>query len=383
MIKQFIEQKEKKVEYAELIYDLIFVYIARRTIAMLHHSVSDYVSLEAFGVYFICMMTAIQIWVFTVYYINAYGKNSARDHIFLFSNAFLLFFLARGTQEDWYNHHLVFHLTWALILLNIAAQYLIERRKHKGEHVHLSRIRRTSIILICEALIVGLAAVEFELLGTSYLTFAALLFGVIAPLVAGRNAAVHVIDFEHLSERAMLYVVLTFGEMIIATGGYFDGEITVRSVYFALMAFLIVVALFLSYGVFYDNIVNRKMQTAGRGYILIHLIMIFALNNITLSLEFMRDENVDLNQKIAFLVTSMLLYFAALFAAGRFAEKPHLFTARFYALMGVLWGVFAAMMYQFKENMAVNIAATVVYVFSVLIILKVMVKKQSRASLPQ
>ncbi len=228
-------------------------------------------------------------------------------------------------------------------------------------------------------MIVGLAAGEFELFGTSYLTVAALLFGLITPLIAGKNAAVHVIDFEHLSERAMLYVVLTFGEMIIALGGYFDGEITVRSVYFALMAFLIVVALFLSYGVFYDKVINRKMKTAGRVYMLIHLIMIFALNNITLSLEFMRDDSVNLAQKIAILVGSLLLYFAALFAAGRFAEKSRLLSGKFYLLMGVLWWLFAAAMYIFCNHMVINIAVSVAYVFGVLIILKATVRKQARS----
>ena len=379
MIKQYIENKDKKVEYAELVYDLIFIYIARRTIAMLHHSVSGYVTFEAFSVYTICMMTAIQIWVFTVYYINAYGKNSVRDHVFLFSNTFLIFFLGRGAQAEWQNQHLIFHIAWALILLNTAAHYLIERRHHKGDQVHQSRINRTSIILICEAVIVGLAAGEFELFGTSYLTVAALLFGLITPLIAGKNAAVHVIDFEHLSERAMLYVVLTFGEMIIALGGYFDGDITVRSVYFALMAFLIVVALFLSYGVFYDKVINHKMKTAGRVYMLIHLIMIFALNNITLSLEFMRDDSVNLAQKIAILVGSLLLYFAALFAAGRFAEKSRLLSGKFYLLMGVLWWIFAAAMYIFCNHMVINIAVSVAYVFGVLIILKATVRKQARS----
>ena len=88
MIKQFIEQKEKKVEYAELVYDLIFVYIIGRNNALLHHTKGGYVTFGAFTMYVICTLAVIQIWNFTTYYINGYGRNSARDHVFLFSNMF-------------------------------------------------------------------------------------------------------------------------------------------------------------------------------------------------------------------------------------------------------------------------------------------------------
>ena len=377
MVRQYIGQKEKKVEYAELVFDLIFVYFIRRTNALLHHTEGGYVTAESFILYTVCTLAAIQIWTFTTYYINAYGKNRFRDYYLLFSNMFLMFFLGRGARADWQEYHTVYHIAWALILVNISVQYLIERRQQKDPS-HTGIINRTLAVLLTEAAIIGLAIGEFRLFGTTFLSVGAILFGIIAPLIAGRKSTARYIDFEHLSERAMLYVVLTFGEMIIATAGYFEGDITFRSLYFALMAFVIVVALFLSYGEYYDRIIDRKLHTNGMGYMLIHMFLLFALNNITSSLEFMRDEEVDLLQKITFLVFSLLIFFMCLFTLGRYAKKKVEPKGIFLTLMGVLWLVFAGLMYLFRENMIVNISVTVAYVLGVFILLKLTVEKAEK-----
>lgn len=377
MIKQYLGQKEKKVEYAELVYDLIFVYFIRRTNALLHHTTGGYVTAEAFILYIVCTLGAIQIWTFTTYYINTYGKNRARDYYLLFSNMFLMFFLGRGARADWHDYHAVYHIAWALILVNIAVQYLIERRRH-GSDPHSGHINRTLVILFSEAALIGLAAVEFRLFSTTFLSVAAILFGMIAPLIADRKSAVRFVDFEHLSERAMLYVVLTFGEMIIATAGYFEGDITLRSLYFALLAFMIVVALFLSYGRYYDHIIDRKRETNGRGYMLIHLFLLFALNNITSSLEFMRDEEVDLIQKMTFMVLSLLLFFACLFATGRYAKQSCRLNRGFYLTAAASGAVFAVAMFLSCEISMLHIALTVIFVVGMYLLLFFNSKKQER-----
>jgi len=377
MIKQFLEQKEKKVEYAELVYDLIFVYTVGRNNALLHHTDGGHMSLEIFAIYVICTLAVIQIWNFTTYYINAYGRNSARDYFLLFGNMFLMFFLARGTQSDWQNYHTLYHIAWALILVNIAAQYLIERRHHRGDKLHTGHIDRMAITLLIEALLVGLAIGEFNLWGTTFCSIAAILFGIAAPLVFQNRETSQIIDFEHLSERAMLYVVFTFGEMIIATAGYFE-EMDDNSLYFAFMAFMIVVGLFLSYGLLYDHVVDRKMETNGLGYMFIHVFLIFALNNITSALEFMRDEKVDLFQKMVFLVGSLLIYFIFLFGLGRYAKKLCHLNRNFYFAMAFLGAAFALLMLFLRENMVVNIAVTVVFVYGIYLILYVTMRKMEQ-----
>ena len=97
MMSEILEKSEKKVEYLELIYDLIFVYIIGRNNSLLHYLDGGSISGGMFIAYVVCSLAVIQIWNFSAYYINIFGKNGLREHIFLFLNMFLLYFIAEGT----------------------------------------------------------------------------------------------------------------------------------------------------------------------------------------------------------------------------------------------------------------------------------------------
>ena len=363
-MKELLQKEEKKVEYLELIYDLIFVYIIGRNnsllhltengtislsafISLLHLTENGTISLSAFISYVVCTLDVIQIWNFSTYYINIYGKNGLREHIFLFSNMFLLYFIGVGTQEHWQKYHTQYHAAWALILLNIALQYAIEMRNHDKKHI------KTIIVLGVEGVetaIVLLNIPIFQMFGYNF-SYIPILFGIVATLMPYKNSDTVKIDFAHLSERAMLYVVFTFGEMVIAIAEYFHGDISFNLIFFAFMAFLIVAGLFLSYGTFYDKIIDREQEKNGLLYMFFHVFIIFGINNITASLEFMRDEEMSLIPKIIFLIGSFLIFYIFLFMTRKYAKKTCKPSLKFYLKL-------AGMVY-------INISVSVIFVFSV------------------
>ncbi|MBQ8927477.1 MAG: low temperature requirement protein A [Oscillospiraceae bacterium] len=361
-------REEKKVEYLELIYDLIFVYIIGRNNSLLHHVHDGFIDGTMFLAYMLCTLAVIQIWNYTAYYINLHGRNGLRDHVFLFINMYLLYFIGEGTREHWQAYQNQYHAAWALILLNIGVQYLIELRNHRGQPAVTAGIKRMAAILLTQSVIV-IAALPFSETVHSWCAVAAIAFGMIATNLSGRKTDPAAVDFSHLSERAMLYVVFTFGEMIIAIAGYFEGEITWNRIYFSLMAFLIVTGLFLSYGTFYDHIVDREMRTDGLTYMLLHIFMIFALNHITTGLEFMQDEEIRLLPKLLFLISSLVLYYVCLFAGLRYAKKRCRPDKRFVLIMAGIAASFLVLMIVLRRFMQVNIAVTVVYVFGIFLLL--------------
>lgn len=381
MVKDLLEKKEKKVEYVELIYDLIFVYVIGRNNLLLHHFADGFVSTPAFLAYALSTLAVIQIWNYTTYYINVYGRHSVREHVFLFINMFLLYFIGDGTRNDWQRFHTQYHAAWALILVNIGVQYLIELRHHKADPQRKKQIVRMAVILLTEAAIAALDIPFYRVTGTTWLSLAAIVFGMTAVLACGQRSSAGAVEFSHLSERAMLYVVFTFGEMIIGVASYFEGDFSLRSAYFALMAFLIVVGLFLSYGVFYDHIVDREKRTNGLGYMLLHIFIIFAMNNITNGLEFMREEEIRLLPKLLFLIGSLVAFFAFLFAlGGRYARTRCKGYRRLCLHAAVPCAIFAALMALLRENMAANIAVTAVFVFTVFLLLYRYGKKIEQAA---
>ena len=364
MLHELIDRKEKKVEYIELIYDLIFVYIIGRNNSLLHGFSGGFVEPAAFAAYVMTTLAVIQIWNYSTYYINIYGRHSAREHVFLFVNMFLLYFIGEGTRADWQDFHAQYHIAWALILINIAIQYLLELRNFRNQPDRRKQILRMTAILLIEAAIVAADIFAFRAYGNTWLSMAAILFGMAAAILFGQKRSGGFVDFPHLSERVMLYVVFTVGEMIIGIASYFDGAFSWRSTYFALMAFLIVVGLFLSYGVFYDHIIDREKKTNGLSYMLLHIFIIFALNNITSGLEFMQETAVSLLPKLAFLVSSFLLYFGFLFSLGiRHAKARCKKYSRLCLTALALGAVFAGVMFALQENMAAGIAVTVVFIF--------------------
>ncbi|MBR6400111.1 MAG: hypothetical protein IKS17_02655 [Firmicutes bacterium] len=107
-----------------------------------------------------------------------------------------------------------------------------------------------------------------------------------------------------------------------------------------------------------------------------NIFLIFALNNITTGLEFMREDEIALLPKMLFLVGSLLLYFFCVLLLGRYAKKRCGFNGKFAASMAVSALAFSAAMLVFRENMRFNILLTVVYCFAVFIVLHGLGRKQ-------
>ena len=369
------ETEEKKVEYLELIYDLIFVYVIGRNNSLLHGIENGFVPPQQFAAYIVATLAVIQIWNFTTFYTNMFGRNSVRDHVFMFVNMYLLYYIGEGTNLGWASFYTQYHIAWALILINIGIQYILELRNHPEQANTQQTIRRMALVLFGEAalVLIGIAV-------PSGFSLVAILFGAGMTWVSqkGRNER---IDFPHLTERVMLYVVFTFGEMIIGMTGYFEGSFTWRSLYFSVMGFLIVSALFLGYELLYNRIIDREMKTTGMAYMMIHIILVFSLNNLTTALEFMQEEEVALWPKILFLLGSFLLFYLCLFALMHFSREGMGVCRRFVLPVAGIALVFIVSMLLLREQMVVNIAISVVFVYAMFLRIFLYSRKQRAPAL--
>ena len=363
MTDLFPGKEEKKVEYIELIYDLIFVYLIGRNNSLLHSIQDGFIQPKAFLTYILSTLIVLHVWYFSMLFINRYGSNGVAEHLLIFINMYLLYYMGEGTRVQWEESYVRYDVAWGLILVNLAVQYYLKyrasAREAPWESVH---IRHQIILILIQAAIVFGSIPLFPLVGIP-LSPLALVFGIVASALTRDVGDLVAVDFGHLTERVMLFVVFTFGEMIICVAGYFEGGVTVNNVFFSLMAFLTVVGLFLSYEYLYDHIIDRERKTNGLGFMLLHIIIIFAMNNITNGLEFMREETVSLLPKTAFLAGSFLLFFGFLFALGfRYAKARCSQYTRFCFRAAGLGILFTALMLLLRREMLINIALTVVFV---------------------
>ena len=364
------DREEKKVEYLELIYDLVFVYMVGRNNSLLSTFENGFVAPGAFIAYILCTLAIIQIWNFTTFYINMFGRNGVRDHVFLLVNMYLMYFIGESTRMDWAAYQAQYHIAWALILINIGLQYVIELRNHQVDVWNRDVIKRMAVTLFIEAAIALSAAFVPQWL-VSPVSFIAVFTGIALTMFSRSKSPGGNIDFMHLTERAMLYVVFTFGEMIIVISAYFagDGSFDPGVIYFSLMAFLIVAGLFVSYEIIYDHLLDRERDDSGMLYMVIHIFILFALSCTTVALEFMREDEVALMPKIVFITAAIIAYYAFLFCTGRYAKKSFEVKPGFVIQLLAATVAFAVLMIVFRENMWVNIFVTVAYVWSIVAVL--------------
>ena len=262
----FLKQKEKKVEYIELIYDLVFVYMIGRNNSLVGHLSGGFIDPSLYLTYVLCTLITIQIWYMTTLFINRYGSNEFSEYIGLFINMYLLYYMADGTSLQWQSSFYRYNTAWMLILVNLIVQYLLKMKRpeystpwEKSNMMLFIRVMVSMVVTI----IAGMIVYRFTGLPV---TPAAMVIGIAATIIQRKKLDLVAVDFPHLTERVMLYVVFTFGEMIISISTYFRGDFGPMRLYLSLCAFLIVVGLFMSYGFLYDHILEFFLRCRLVGY---------------------------------------------------------------------------------------------------------------------
>ena len=354
--------EDKKVEFIELIYDLIFVYLIGRSNGLLHHMDGGFFTAETYIIYLISAMAILQIWYMSTLFINRFGSNSFLDYLGLFINMYLLYYMAEGTRAEWDGYYMRYNIAWGLILVNLALQYWLHmRKKNSITPWEISHIKARMALLLVQAGLIFLSIPVYYLTGIP-LDWISLIAGFFGALLTRKIDTLVPVNFEHLTERVMLYVVLTFGEMIVSIAVYFDDPFSISTLFYSIMAFLIVAGLFLSYGLLYDRIIDRTMHSTGSAYIILHIVLLLALSSITVSLEFMPDPSVNAVAKNALILISFLVYYIFLFFIAHYArecDKPKKGLVLRMSLTSLVFIVLSAVFY---KSGPVSIAMAVLYV---------------------
>ena len=350
-------QQEKKVEYIELIYDLIFVYLIGRNNSLMDQIEGGFVTMETFLTYVLTSLIILQIWYHTSLFINRYGENGPAEKLMMLVNMFLLYIMGSSTVNDWGVNYTAYIGAWTLIFLNLAVQYALKLRKTGPEHTE--HIRQNILLLLAQAAVAWATVPVYFATGYAFGPWAMALGYAAAPFL--KKAPV---NFAHLTERVMLYVVFSFGEMVISVAGYFTGGFDLDTVYFGLMSFLCVAGLFFSYGNFYDKLLNREEEKHPLGYMFLHIFLILCLTNITNALDFMREPGLDPLKATGFMVVSMLGYFACLAMTEHWSYRRFINPKQFSLILVLEFAAYTVLMFLFYHSRRVSAALTAVLIYS-------------------
>lgn len=351
-----MQQSDKKVEYIELIYDLIFVYLIGRNNSLLDMVEGGFVSAKTLITFLILSLIILQIWYHTALFINRYGSNGIAENVMLLVNMFLLYIMGTGTINEWGEYYDAYVSAWTLILLNLALQYGLKLNSEEDAS-RKKNIVQNIIVLCAQAAVAAVSIPVYHVTGWAFAPWAMAIGFAAAPFIERVP-----VNFAHLTERVMLYVVFTFGEMVITAAGYFSGGFSWDTLYFALMSFLIVAGLFFSYGFMYDRLLDRSRESDGTGYLLLNVFLLIDLSNVTNALDLMRNPEVDPFRVTVFMVISLLIYFGCLAATERWSTRQLLNRGSFVIGLVAMFGIYTLIMLFMPGSRYISVAVTVIFI---------------------
>ena len=356
------QDEERKVEYIELIYDLIFVHMIGRCGSLLQLE-DGAPGLTTYVTFLLCSMAVLEIWYYSTLFINRFPQHKIQRNVCIFINMYLLYYIGAGIRDDWKDYYYQIHAAWCLILIHMAIQYWFALRRAEEREEYL---RRDFYLLLLEALIVGFSMPVFARTGLA-LSPLALLVGVVAG-ITGQKISGRGVDFPHLTERIMLYVVFSFGEMIVEIAGFFNDGIHPLGICHSALALAFAAGLFLNYGYVYDHIIDRERQTSGDGYLFLHLFLIISLSYLTQVLEMLRNPAVSDLTKIISLSVWLIAYVIFLSLLERYAKERACRNYYFRLLQISL--AFVALLVLTRNHPVLNFSSTVFYIYAVHISLR-------------
>ena len=355
----FLEEaeEERKVEYIELIYDLIFVHAVSRCGTLLNLE-EGAPGPAAYLTFLLFSVAILETWYFSTLFINRFPQFPRQRNLCIFINMYCMYYVADGLGDDWRGDYYQIHIAWAVILIHLAIQYWIALRKETHKEAHF---RRDMYLLLTEASIVLLSMPIFARTGL-LLSPCALLVGMVAGITGQKSKGRHV-DFPHLTERIMLYVVFSFGEMIVEMADFFHDGISPLGICHSILAFAFASGLFLNYGYVYDHIIDRNRQTSGDGYLLLHLFLIISLSYLTQVMEMLRNPNVNDDFKILSLSLWLIIYILFLSLLERYA-KERACQNYYLRLIQISLG-FVFFLIMTRQHPVMNFAVCVAYIYAV------------------
>ena len=172
----------------------------------------------------------------------------------------------------------------------------------------------------------------------------------------------------------MLYVVFSFGEMIVELAGFFEDGINIPGICHSVLAFAFASGLFLNYGYVYDHIIDREKTTSGDGYLFLHLFLIISLSYLTKVLEMLRNPAVGDTAKIVSIAVWLFAYILFLSLLERYAKER---ACRNYYLRLVIVSLYYILLLILTRSLPLaNFASSVLYIFAIHVSLRLFRKRK-------
>jgi low temperature requirement protein LtrA len=240
---------EKKVTWAELLFDLVFVFAVTQVSTLLHGR-HDWVGVGQALVVFIPIWWA---WVGTSVHANTQDVENPIDRLGIFAIALGSLFMSLAIPSAYGERGLLFGGSYLVLRALLAAVYF--RRRPWGLNAFSVALLVTGPLLLIGGFLPGGARVAvWAVAGLIDLT---------VPALTRRRLALVRFDPAHLPERFGLFLIIALGESVVAIGASAADDPASHGRMFAVgAAFVLVCGLWWVYFVYAASAVRHAVTTA-------------------------------------------------------------------------------------------------------------------------
>jgi low temperature requirement protein LtrA len=326
----------KKVTWLELFYDLLFVAAVSKAGHVLLHVEHDTIPIPYLLKFVLIIVPVWWAWVGQSLFVNRYGEDSVSHRVFLILQLFFSLIMTASLSVEFDEYYLTFLIGYAGLRAMTAIQYLAVS-KRESDH------RKDTARYLGSRFWIGLIISSLSLFFDSWVRYAVLYAGIVIdmalPLMGRRYLVKTSINTHHLLERFALFTLILLGEILVSILAVLQSsEWTWESILFAVLTFLLAIAVWWQY---FDNVelkVNKNINTTGQIIIYGHLLIFISLCMLAASIRLLFLDQLDYIYMVTFLFGSVLLYFFSttlVFHKYRHSDQ-RLGTSHLALLLGVL-----------------------------------------------
>ena len=303
--------KEKKVELIELFYDLIYVYAISRLTMLIEEPEGGIIPLSGFFRYLVVCFVILQAWLYLTNYVNRYGRWTWYEYGLTAINMTATVYMANTISPQWNEMSLTFNLAMLVMLLCVAAMYLIQTIKKEQDPA----AAKNSLTILTVDCMLYFSAFFASLLQAGYLVIwldvAAVLVGAFLPFFIRGHFNADIISFPHLAERFELITIITFGEGIVGMTQFFD----VKN--FSLRPVLVFAVILLLFGCYVTQIHclcdHHRVDRALR-LMFSHYFVVIALNLATVAFKFLENPEASRLFTTGLMMAAIILFFISIYS---------------------------------------------------------------------
>ena len=270
--------KKKEVSFAELFFDLVFVYVLSTINVTVEHISSSLVDIESLGKNFMLFLVFFSIWIYHTLFTNRFFDQKWYQYVFLFVDMFLILYLSKAINGEFQETFVPFVATTTVIFISIILQYVISYKfvDHSIDFRFL-KIYTSGLIF---TVILSVISIVLPTGINFWVYFVGILISAVYPALFARTSKQNPLEFKHLSERLSLFMILLFGEGIVQIVN--NMELTHFKI-LDIVYFLMIISLFVIYAFHYRGSLDQeKDEATGFLTIYLHLFLIYSANFIFL-----------------------------------------------------------------------------------------------------